>query len=367
MKQRHILHVISSLQIGGAETVLYNLVKGLQDAGYRQSVCYFHEGPYVAKIRSLGIATYQITGAIALYDGIFWWRMCTLLRALRPDLIHASLWAASFVSRFLSKIFRIPVISAVHANLEHHGTLRTVCDRITVSASDRFITVSPQVSESLMHAIPVISAKSVFCITNGVDVESIYKTQQACRTVRSAYGIPQESLVIGSVGRFVPVKRYDLLLNIFGRICAQRSDVRLVLIGTGPLERALRAQADTLSLSSYVTFIVGASALELYPLMDCFVQPSAQEGLSIALLEAMVTKLPCVVTGWHQKHAVITHNYNGLMVEPNNEDQLFDVLDTLLTDASLRARLGYAALQTVQKGYTMRAMVQQYKSHFDTL
>src|SRR3982750_1406571 len=93
----HVVHVISSLKIGGAETVLYDLTRGLHVKGYQQSVIYFHEGPFSAQLCSLGIQVYYVMGLICLYDPVFWWRMYRLLHNLNPDTIHASLWSAGFV------------------------------------------------------------------------------------------------------------------------------------------------------------------------------------------------------------------------------------------------------------------------------
>src|ERR1700722_14765890 len=127
MKQTpHIIHIISSLCRGGAETVLCDLVAGLHAKGYRQTVIYFHDGPLRVSLENLGISVYHVTGFFCLYDPVFWWRVFRLLAQLRPQIIHASLWSAGFVGRMVGKMGGIPVVTAIHAHLDHHGMLRTI-------------------------------------------------------------------------------------------------------------------------------------------------------------------------------------------------------------------------------------------------
>src|ERR1700722_17708376 len=215
IKPRHILHIISSLERGGAQAVLYNLVRGLSDRGYTQTVIYFHGGPYVEQFKQLGIAVHQVRGALRAYDPLFWWRIYFLIRTLQPDILHASLWAACFVSRIVARVCAIPMVNAVHALLDHHGAVRTWCDRMTVTHADRFIAVSSGVQASLTWELSLRHDDAVLCIPNGVDIAHIHAVQRASRAHRNRYGLSGEQFVIGAVGRLVPVKQFDQLIVVF--------------------------------------------------------------------------------------------------------------------------------------------------------
>ena len=106
-------------------------------------------------------------------------------------------------------------------------------------------------------------------------------------------------LLIGSVGRFIASKRYDLLIETLAELKkeANASSIHLVLVGHGIEEQKLRQQTKKLGLETHVHFIHDFPAYSYYPLFDCFALPSVREGLSMALLEAMSCGLPSIVTG----------------------------------------------------------------------
>jgi L-malate glycosyltransferase len=358
MRRIRILHVISSLEMGGAQAVLLNVIRALPSDTYQQYVVYFHHGPYVEYVQKLGVPVYQVGGILCSYDPFFWWRMLRMIRAIKPDVIHASLWSAGFVCRIMNVLHGIPVVTAVHAVFKHHGWLRCLLDRLTVSAADRFIAVSDEIASSVKLWLP---NQVVHVVANGIDVEHIHMIQNA----HEPYAIPTllpEHFVIGSVGRFVSVKRYDLLLHLFAQLSRHYAQVRLLLIGVGPLEHELRAQALQLDIADKVVFIIGQSALRLYPHMDCFVQTSLYEGLSIALLEAMATGVVCITTGHDGQHAIIQHGINGYVVRPDNTQQMIDYIEQLILNPAGYKSVSFQAARTVREGYSIQAMRRGYET-----
>jgi len=288
-------------------------------------------------LQKLTVPVYHVRGVVCAYDPLFWWRMLQLVRVLRPDVIHASLWSAGLVSRVVGNVLQIPVITAVHALLEYHGRLRTALDRLTVQRANKFIAVSRDVGCSIERWLP---NQQVQVIPNGIDVGYIHTVQQA-----SVYsGMPAVSLdhfVIGSVGRFVPVKRYDLLLQLFAPLARQYAHVRLLLVGSGPREDALRKQAAQLGIDDKVFFVINQSALPLYPRMHCFVQTSLYEGLSIALLEAMATGLPCITISQDGQHELINHGVNGWVVSADNTAQIGEYIQLVMEDPLRYKKIGF--------------------------
>ena len=96
MKKKVLVHVISNLGVGGAETVLYHLLRRLSSDEFDHKVVYFYEGPYVEKIKQLQIPVYQVKGIVCAYDPLFCMRFFGLIKRLRPDCLHTVLWAANF-------------------------------------------------------------------------------------------------------------------------------------------------------------------------------------------------------------------------------------------------------------------------------
>ena len=355
-----IVHVISSLEMGGAQAVLFDLVRVLPAAQYEQAVIYFHNGPYVERLQNLGVPVYHVRGSLCTYDPTFWWRMFCLLRKLNPDLIHASLWSAGFVCRSIGRLIGIRVVTAVHALFAYHGRVRCMLDRMTVRRGDTFIAVSRDVARSITLWLP---NQPVQVVHNGIDVDHMYRLQKECADC-AVPGLLPEHFVIGSVGRFVLVKRYDLLLKLFAQLAIRYAHVRLLLVGVGPLESALREQTLQLGIAEKVFFVVGQSAIPFYGQMDCFVQTSAYEGLSIALLEAMASGLPCITTGQDAQHVLVAHEVSGLVVHPDNTQQIVDSMESLVINPVLCKKLGLQAAALARQQYSIKAMRLEYETVF---
>jgi glycosyltransferase involved in cell wall biosynthesis len=359
VKRIRLLHIISSLKRGGAESVLVDLLRSLPHDQYEHHVIYFHDGPNRLHIQALGIATYHIRGLLYRYDPSFWWRLSYHVATINPDVIHSALWMASLSARILAAYCAIPLICSVHAQLSHHGKIRTLIDYYTYAQADAIVAVSDSVAQSL-QALDSVAVQKIVVINNGIDVAAIHTKQHEQKKDRAALGLLAEHFVIGSVGRFVSVKLYDYLIAAYAGLVQRYSHVRLVLVGMGPLEHALRSQVKKLGLEQHVLFVVGDSAYGYYPLMDCFVLPSLQEGLSIALLEAMASKRACIVTSTDATHPVIEHQRNGLVIMPADIQQLVDAIRLLIDSPEVNSRLGVQAYDTVLRQFTLNNTVHSY-------
>jgi glycosyltransferase involved in cell wall biosynthesis len=131
---------------------------------------------------------------------------------------------------------------------------------------------------------------------HGIDLAPFYARAELA-TLRTDLGLPLRGPVIGHVGRFAPQKNHALLLEIFAKVCEQRDDARLLLVGDGPLREVLVEQAQRLGLTDKIVFAgVRSDVAELLSLMDVMVFPSRHEGLALVLLEAQASGLPIVMT-----------------------------------------------------------------------
>ncbi len=135
--------------------------------------------------------------------------------------------------------------------------------------------------------------------------------------------------------------------------------------GSGNLEEELKAKCQDLNIADKVLFINSFKAISFYEFFDCFVLPSDQEGLSIALLEAMSFELPGIVTGRQKCHEVIVHGYNGYIIEPNNKYELADTIEYIYKFP--KRSLGQNAKATVLNNFSLNKMTQEYSKIFNEL
>ncbi len=298
-KKRVLLHVTSSLRMGGAEQVLCDLIKHLGSDAFDHHVIYFHGGPNVERLRALGVKLYHIKGLFCMYDLLFFVRFFITIKKVKPNILHSLLWAANVATRIAGAMLRIPTVSVFHNNVDQDGALRNLLDRATIPLAHKLVAVSEGVEQSLsLHG----TTRAVQVIPNGVDCAMVQRKSMAQNVNKYALGLLDEHFVIGSVGRFNPVKNYRLLLESFADVAHVHAHARLVLVGVGPQEQWLRTYATTLNIAHKVVFVVGQQSYGYYPLFDCFALSSDKEGISIALLEAMSFGLPCVVTFTTKTH-----------------------------------------------------------------
>lgn len=143
-------------------------------------------------------------------------------------------------------------------------------------------------------------------INNGVNVERFRFQQEIRDRMREKYNL-EDNLVIGNVGRFVPQKNHELLLDIFQEICKQRENTILLLCGTGQLREAIKEKARYLQLYEKILFLDNQPEIEnFYQAMDLFLLPSSFEGLGIVGVEAQSMGLKCIISDKVPEEIIIT-------------------------------------------------------------
>jgi glycosyltransferase involved in cell wall biosynthesis len=360
-KKRRLLHVISGLKIGGAETVLFHLIRLLGNNDFEHHVIYFHHGPNVSAIQHCGAYLYQVKGLFCLYDPLFFIRLFFLIRKINPHAIHSSLWSANVSSSLVAFFLRIPHISVYHQDTFDDNIFRKVVDKLTRNYSHCLVAVSNHVANSI---ISPATSKRVRIIPNGVDFNFLHLTASKDRKTKQDLGLDHYHFVIGFVGRLHAQKNVSLLLESFSLVSDKSEHARLVIVGVGQLESELRELADYLGITDKVIFVIGQNALHYYSTFDCFVQPSEKEGLSIALLEAMSFGLPSIVTMQGTKHPVVVDKYNGYMVRHTSKESLALTILNVMKDISMGLRIGINARNTVWQSFSSITMVNAYKKLF---
>lgn len=364
-KKIKVVHLISNLGIGGAELVLYQLLAHMHDASFEHEVVYFHSGPYKEKIEALGIKTHHIKG-IFPYDILFMYRLVTCIKKLQPDCLHTSLWAANFLGRLLASYYAIKHIETLHNNVDQNGMVRTVLDRLTAFKKGHIVAVSDGIVQSVVEYTPwFASVNAIRVIKNGIASHTLPTKKQAIS--RQSLGLTSSHFVIGSVGRFEPVKNYTMLLTAFALLYDACNKARLVLVGQGSQEYFLRQRANDLGIDDRVIFITGKDAQPYYPLFDCFTLSSYKEGISMALLEAMKNQITPVVTSITPTHDVIVSGENGILVPAGDAQQLANALLQLITSRALKRKLAHNAALSIKNNFNQDVMISAYKELYQSV
>ena len=361
-KKTVLLHVTSSLKVGGAERVLCDLIRFLQN-DFEQHVAYLHSGTMYDEILGYNASLHSISGLISKYDPFLISSLIRVIKDVKPDLIHSSLWVANLSSSIASKILKIPTIVSLHNNLEQDGKFRNCLSKICLPFSSKVVAVSDEVAIGYKNRF----YRDAEIIKNGIDLDLLKKNVLNFSVSRSDLGLDDSHFVIGSVGRFEPVKNYKLLILSSLQLMKKFENVRLLLVGFGSQEIELKNFAKSLGISNSVIFIVGQSGYKYLKTFDCFALSSSKEGISIALLEAMGLAIAPVVTNFNKSHDVINDGYNGFIAAAGDKNSLAACIEKIIKSFNLRMYIAKNAEKTVFENFSIKLMVEKYKKLYNKI
>jgi len=220
-------------------------------------------------------------------------------------------------------------------------------------AVDRILTVSRELTEDFTRRF---GDRKVVGIHNGVDLARVVAAREAA-DLRRELGIAPDAIVIGTVGRLVPVKGLEPFLRAARLVRERRADLKVLIVGEGPSETRLHALSRDLTLEQNVLFLGHrADCYDLMALMDVFVLPSLSEGIPMALLEAMALSRPVVATRVGGIPEVIEHEVSGLLVDAGQDSALAGACLAMIDDRDRAQRLGIAARIRIEQAFTAQAM-----------
>lgn len=353
---------------GGAEQQALHLAKSLIKNGITVSVLtrYLKGVPVYENIE--GIPVYRNIKTIAmgkLFGLTYIITVCFFLLRMRHeyDIIHCHL-AQGFhspVALLFKALFKKKVIIKVGATgpLSDFKMLQQVVFgnfflRI-LKYADRIITVCAQATdEAYAYGIP---HSHIIEIPNGVDIEQFYPSPER-----------RKDNVIAFVGRLDYMKGVHVLLKAVCMLKQKCSTFYLNIIGDGPEKETLQAMAVQLGISESVLFLGETDTIaDELPQAAIFALPSLSEGLSNVILEAMACGLPVIATSVGGNPDIICDGVNGLLVEPERPEQLYNALWQLLSDRAFASSLGVQARSSVEQKFSLNMVVKRYLELYHVL
>jgi len=275
-----------------------------------------------------------------------------LMRTEQVDVVHTYYGRTRAHGRLAAILARVPVIiSAEMAQAGPYSLKGWATERLFDYFTDHFVAVSEAARVHLFRTRQ-ISPPKITVIYPGVDLVR-FDIQETLPMVRYELGLPDHALVIGVVARLVPYKGHADLIAALPRILQTAPTTRLVFIGDGPAASDLRRQVHEVGLAEQVHFLGARRDIpKLLRALDVFVLPSHQEGLGLAIIEAMAAGLPVVATRAGGIPEVVIEGETGLLVEPGNPPELAEAIIHLLTNPDTRRQMGIKSRQRVEAHFT---------------
>ncbi|MFB7475986.1 glycosyltransferase [Kitasatospora sp. NPDC056184] len=352
-----VLWLAKGLGRGGAEQLLLNCARHADRSRYRIEVAYVlpWKDALAPALTEAGVAVHCLGGAPGTpgrADPRWPLRLRALLAARRYGLVHTHMPVPAAATRLLAPTLAGGAPRLVHTEhnvWERYRTATRWANALTYRRNDAVIAVSHAVARSIPPGRRR-PGEWVTVVHHGPDLAGAPEGPAARAAARAELGLPEHAFVVGTVGNLTPKKDQATLLAAHAALLGRRPDARLLLVGAGPLDARLRARAAELGVADSVVFAGSrADVPALLPALDVFTLSSRQEGLPVALMEAMTSGLPAVVTRVGGMPEVLDDGEQGFLVPPGDPAALAGAFDRLAGDPDLRARLAAAARERAER------------------
>jgi glycosyltransferase involved in cell wall biosynthesis len=328
-----VLHVINSLALAGAESLVTDMAPRLRDLGFDVEVAVLSKGETHLQT-TLGASGVPVTCARAThrYSPVHVHSIHRLMR--EADLVHVHLFPSQLWAAAARCLFRgnVPMVTSEHgsSNNRRGMPLVRVLDRLMYAAYDAVICNSRATATALCKWAPTVQSRIVV-IPNGVDLER-FRAAPAANRDQIVGG--QQGPIAMFVARMDPQKDHATLL----RAAAAIENLQLVLVGDGELRPQLQAMAISLGIAHRVHFLGRRHDVpSLLKLADLYVHSTKFEGFGIAALEAMAAGVPVVGSNVAGLAEVVSDA--GLLVAPGNASGLAQAMRAVLCNPELHGDL----------------------------
>ena len=362
---RKVIHVIKVAGVVGAERHLLTLAAAQRaadvDAHIWALVAAGHSVPAfeeLARAQGVPLETLPIRG---VFDRRLLAALTEKLRTAAPDLVHTHLIHADLHGVRAARAANVPHVVTSRHNDNRALRIRLVrqLDRRMWRRVDAGIAISEAVHQFVLRTEGAPPQK-LCTIHYGLDPQTVSAPPDARARLRAELGLPEDTLLIGSVCRLIRQKGLVYGLRGFAKVAEAFPSAHYVLAGRGPLQQALQAEAHTLGVGERVHFLGWREdAHAVMAALDVLLAPSLWEGFGLIFLEAMALGVPIVATRVSAIPEVVADGETGWLVPPRNPAAIAEALRAALSAPAERRARGQAGRHRLEARFTVRRMVER--------
>ena len=299
----------------------------------------------------------DLRAALWLYRYFRWWR---------PAIVASHMAKAGTLARLAGFFARVPVrVHTFHGHVldGYFSVAKTFVylsvERLLGMVTSRFIAISPALAEDLLEM--GIGAGKTSVIPLGLDLDR-FRDPPEGGAFRADLGVGPDTILVGIVGRLVPIKAHGLFLEMASDVRRQRDDVEFAIVGDGELWWSLQEQVEALGLRHCVHFAGWRRDLpEVYRDLDLVVCCSINEGTPVSVIEACAAGTPVVGTDVGGMSDVISSGETGLLVPSGDRVALTEAVLTAIDDPARAAQMSTAARAIVTRKYSADRLVEDIR------
>lgn len=352
--------VITSMPVGGAETLLVNMMRRMDPAALSPEViCLKEPGPLGEAIASEFPVHSQLIGG--KWDLAVVPRLAKLMRSRRADaVITVGAGDKMFWGRLAAYLAGVPVIgSALHSTGWPDGVGRL--NRLLTPITDAFIGVAES-HGTFLHEFERFPKQKVHVIRNGVDCDRFSASEANRLEVRSELGLKADVPLVGIVAALRSEKNHTLLVRAAAKLREKHPELNWIVVGDGPERKTIESLARELLIDDRIHLLgTRHDTPRLVSALDVFTLCSLNEASPVSILEALACEVPVAATDVGSVSETVLPNETGFLFESENVSGMCDAVDRLISDSQLRAQLGAAGRERVVRTGSLESMVSGYQ------
>ncbi len=365
-----IVHLISGLNVGGAERVLADFVRGSDGSHFRHLVVsMMDEGPVGKKLAAAGVEVHSLRMRRGVPSLLGLVRLVRILQRSSACVLQCWMYHANLLGLVAGKLAGIPhIVWGIRCSDVDFASYRrmtrwvvTLC--ALLSRFPQAIIVNSKAGKRL-HIVLGYEESKMEVVPNGFDLELFKPDPVARATVRKDLGLPSDALLIGLIARFDPMKDHATFLKAAKLLDERKPGVHYLLVGSGVCsenqvlsqlvrENRLNGSVHLLGHRDDIARLIGA--------LDIACSSSSGEGFSNALGEAMSCGVPCAVTNVGDSAYIV--GTTGQIVPPRNPSALANACaDLLAMPEEDRRALGRRARERIASLFNLDRVTKQYEA-----
>lgn len=371
------MHVITSLNTGGAEMMLQRLITAHRaKPNYQHTVVVLKQlGEVGLQLQQLGIQVQALEMRSLLEFPRVLWQLLQRIRAARPDVVQTWMYHADLLGGLAARLAgNRHVIWGVRCTAIPQRGLLSIT-RMIVSLCSWLSRFVPSVivccaeSAKIVHIEKGYDRTKMVVIPNGYDLRTFNRDPALRRRARDAFGFVEDDIVVGTVGRFDPLKDYGNFVRCAAVLASEVERVQFLMVGRDLVRENQQLRAWVAEKGLAHKFVLAGERSDIpgcLTAMDVFCLSSIAEGFPNVVCEAMAMKVPCVVTNVGDAAEIVGDT--GIVVAPRDPMGLVEGLRTMLNKGAVeRSRLGDLARCRVEERYSIEAISARFETIYDRL
>jgi glycosyltransferase involved in cell wall biosynthesis len=351
-----VVHLVTSLEVGGAQ---HNMLLGLPRLDPERYehilVSIMNRMQMEQQFRQLGIEVHSL-GLSKKTDLAVALRLRSLLKKIRPDILHTYLIHSNVLGRIVGRLVGVPTIIGSELTIGQAGTLGKLLTKLTNPLTDAVEVNSKTGGKAVMADLGVPEHK-IEVILPGLDLDAFSGTDNRTK-IRSEIGVSDEQHLILFVGRLRSVKGPEYGIKAFAIAVSENPSLHLVIAGEGEQRKFLENLTTELGIEEKITFLGARKDLpDVLSAADSILMSSLTEGFPRVANEAMAASKPVVATRVGGIPEAIIDNVTGLLVESKDIGAMSNAIIRLSSDTELQQRLGNTARQHAEVHYSASSYV----------